>query len=241
VFFYVGIDLSDKFLDSCISNSFNEVISKFSNQLTSALKEYFPQALDMFGCITNRSALEFLGKVDTFDQVKSMSSGSTTEIEQLLVDCGINRSDSKERFYSVMKKPVSQVSQAVIRAKVRLKNAILNHLILLTEQIDDYQKQIQRIMDETPNGSLFSSLPGADYIVAGKLLVLYSSRDFRSANEVQCLCGTAPYTVRSGQSKAVRFRMGCNKFGRKTFHQLAFSSLRGCQWSKSVSEKSVHG
>ena len=215
---------------------------KFSNQLTSALKEYFPQALDMFSCITNKSALEFLQKVDTFAQLKSIASGSTTEIEQLLQDCGINRRDSKERFYSVMKKPVSQVSQAVIRAKVRLKNTILNQLILLIEQIAGYERQIQQIMDDTPNGNLFRSLPGADYILAGKLLVLYNSRDFRSANEVQCLCGTAPYTVRSGQSKAVRFRMGCNKFGRKTFHQLAFSSLRGCHWSKKrLSQKREEG
>lgn len=220
---------------------------RFSNQLTSTLKEYFPQALSMFSCITNKSALEFLKRVDTFAQLKFIASGSTAsrstaEIEQLLVDCQIHRRDSRERFYSVLEKPVSQVSQAVIKAKVRLKNAILDHLALLTEQIDGYEKQIQQIMDETPHGDLFRSLPGADYILAGKLLVLYSSRDFRSANEVQCLCGTAPYTVRSGQSKAVRFRKGCNKFGRKTFHQLAFSSLRGCQWSKKrLSQKRQEG
>ena len=215
---------------------------RFSNQLTSTLKEYFPQALSMFSCITNRSALEFLKRVDTFAQLKSIASGSTAEIEQLLEDCGINRSDSRERFYSVMKKPVSQVSLAVIRAKVRLKNTILNQLILLIEHIAGYEEQIQQIMDDIPNGNLFRSLPGADYILAGKLMVLYNSRDFRSANEVQCLCGTAPYTIRSGQSKTVRFRKGCNKFGRKTFHQLAFSSLRGCQWSKKrLSQKRQEG
>jgi len=212
---------------------------RFSNQLTSTLKEYFPQTLDMFSCIANKSALEFLRKVDTFAQLKSLS---TADIEQLLRDCQINRKDSKENFHNVMKKPVSQVSQAVIRAKVRLKNAILTHLILLTEQIDDYEKQIQQVMDETPHGDLFRSLPGSDYILAGKLLVLYSSRNFRSANEVQSLCGTVPYTVRSGQSKAVRFRKGCSKFGRKTFHQLAFSSLRGCQWAKKrLSQKRKEG
>ena len=202
---------------------------RFSNQLTSTLKEYFPQALSMFSCITNKSALEFLKRADTFAQVKSYS---TAELEQLLVDCGIKRSDSRERFYSIMEKPVSHISQAVIRAKVRLKNAIMNQLILLIEQIAGYEDQIQQIMDEMPHGDLFRSLPGADYILAGKLLVLYTIRDFHSANEAQCLCGTSPYTVRSGQSKAVRFRRGCNKFGRKTFHQLAFSSLRSCQWSK---------
>jgi transposase len=215
---------------------------RFSNQLTSTLKEYFPQALAMFSCITGKSALEFLKRVDTFAQLKSIASGSTTEIEQLLVDCGINREDSKERFYSAMEKSVSQVSQAVIRAKVRLKNAILNHLVLLTEQIADYERQIQQIMDEMTYGDLFRSLPGADYILAGKLLVLYSSRDFCSASEVQSLCGTVPYTVRSGQSKVVRFRKGCSKFGRKSFHQLAFSSLRSCQWSKKrLSKKRKEG
>ena len=95
-----------------------------------------------------------------------------------------------------------------------------------------YEEQIKRIMDETPYDDIFRSLPGADYIIAAKLLVIFSSGEFHSASEAQAFFGTSPCTIRSGKGLFIYFRKGCNKFGRNTFHQLAFSSLKQSQWAK---------
>jgi transposase len=202
---------------------------KFSNQLTSTLKEYFPQALEAFGSITNKSALDFLSKFDTHQEVKALSS---QKLDDILQECGFFRTDSKERFHGAMSKKPSSISRAVIKAKVRLKNVLVGHLLLLTQQIEDYDKQIQKLMDDTPDSGIFRSLPGADYILGARLLVLYSSREFASASEAQSFFGTCPYTSRSGSMISVGFRKGCNHFGRNTFHQLAFCSLKSSQWSK---------
>jgi transposase len=202
---------------------------KFSNQLTSTLKEYFPQALDAFGSIDSKCAIQFLQRVDTFAQVKAFS---TKELEQLLKECGVHRKDSKERFHKAMGKPVSHVSQAVVNAKVRLKNILVTHLQLLIQQIQEYETQIKSLMDSIPNGHIFRSLPGADYILGAKLLVLYSTRDFTDASEAQQLFGTAPYTAMSGQSRYVGFRKGANKFGRNTFQQLARGSIKSSAWAR---------
>jgi transposase len=202
---------------------------KFSNQLTSTLKEYFPQALDAFGSIDSKCAIQFLQRVDTFAQVKAFS---RKELEQLLKECGIYRKDSKERFHKAMGKPVSHVSQAVVNAKVRLKNILVTHLHLLIQQIQEYETQIKSLMDSIPNGHIFRSLPGADYILGAKLLVLYSTRDFTDASEAQQLFGTAPYTAMSGQSRYVGFRRGANKFGRNTFQQLARGSIKSSSWAR---------
>ena len=202
---------------------------KFSNQLTSTLKEYFPQALDALGSIDSKCAIQFLERVDTFAQVKAFS---RKELEQLLKECGIYRKDSKERFHKAMGKPVSHVSQAVVNAKVRLKNILVTHLHLLIQQIQEYETQIKSLMDDIPNGHIFRSLPGADYILGAKLLVLYSTRDFTDASEAQQLFGTAPYTAMSGQSRRVGFRRGANKFGRNTFQQLARGSIKSSSWAR---------
>jgi hypothetical protein len=202
--------------------------------LTSTLKDYFPQALDAFGSITNKSALEFLTRFDTHQEVKSLSA---EKIENILRECQCFRKDSKERFYNAMGKAPSCISSTVIKTKSKLKNILVSHLLLLVEQIDDYEKQIRKIVDETPHGGIFRSLPGADYILGARLLVLYSSREFNSASEAQAFWGTCPCTIRSGQSIAVRFRKGCNEFGRNTFHQLAFCSLQSSQWSKKQNAK----
>jgi len=176
---------------------------RFSNQLTSTLKEYFPQALDAFGSITNKSALEFLVRFDTHQEVKALLAESRQKLDNVLLDnvlaeCGFFRTDSKERFHSAMSKNLSVISQAVIKAKVRLKNALVGHLLLLIQQIEDYEKQIQNILDSMTDGGIFRTLPGADYILGARLLVLYSSRDFSSASEAQAFFGTCPYTSRSG-------------------------------------------
>jgi len=202
---------------------------RFSNQLTSTLKDYFPQALEAFGSITNKSALEFLARFDTHKDVKALP---VQELEKVLTECGFFRKDSKERFHNAMDTKPSVISNAVIKAKTRLKNVLVGHLLLLISQIEDYEKQIQKIVDDTPNGCIFRSLPGADYILGARLLVLYSSREFSSASEAQAFWGTCPCTSRSGSSMAVRFRKGCNQFGRNTFHQLAFCSLSSSQWAK---------
>ncbi len=202
---------------------------RFSNQLTSTLKEFFPHVLEAFGSIDNKSTIQFLKIIDTFDQVKGTP---RKKLEKLLDESGITRKDSRERFYQAMKKPGYRVSPALVKAKVRLKNALVTHLELLVNQIQEYENQIKYLMDNSTDGDIFRSLPGADYILGGKLLVLYSTRDFRSASEAQQLFGTAPYTSMSGQSRYVGFRKGANKLGRNTFQQLARGSIRPSSWAK---------
>ena len=141
---------------------------KFSNQLTSTLKAYFPQALEAFGSITNKSALEFLSKFDTHQEVRALLAKSSQELDDVLADCGFFRTDSRERFHSAMSKRPSSISPAVIKAKIRLKNVLVGHLLLLTQQIEDYEKQIQKLMDDTPDSGIFRSLPGADYILGAR-------------------------------------------------------------------------
>jgi transposase len=202
---------------------------RISNQLTNTLKDYFPQAIDAFGSITNKSALEFLKRFDTFQQAKSLSS---QDIEQFLNQYHCYNKKTRERFRSVMKKAPSEISQEIVRVKARLKNVLLKNLVLLIQAIEDYEEQIQQVMGEIPHGDIFRSLPGADYLLGAKLLVLYGSNEFSSHSEVGSFYGTVPYTSRSGKSVHVRFRVGCNKFGRGTFHQLAYTSLRKSQWAK---------
>ena len=201
---------------------------RFSNQLTSTLKEYFPQALDAFGSIDNKCTIQFLKRVDTFAQVKALSK---KKLEQLLKECGVYRKDSKELFHQAMNKSEYHISQAVVKTKTRLKNVIVAHLGLLTQQIQEYETQIQNLMDDSPHGHIFKSLPGAGYILGAKLLVMYSTRDFNDATEAQQLFGTAPYTAISGQSKFVGFRRGANKLGRNTFQQFARCSIKSSPWA----------
>lgn len=210
---------------------------RLSNQLTHALKDYFPQALDAFGSIDNKCALEFLKRIDTFQQVKVLSSG---QIKQLLKDCRCYQEKSKSRFIRAVEKHkkqrASHVAPEIVRAKTILKNALVSHLILTVQHIEQYDELIKAVMSHIPNGDIFTSLPGADYLLGAKLLILYASKDFNSANEAQVFYGTAPYTASSGKYRSVRFRRGCNKFGRNTLQQFARGSVKKSQWARKYYE-----
>ena len=202
---------------------------KLSNQLTHALKDYFPQALDAFGSIDNKCTLKFLKRIDTFQQVKALSA---EQIQQLLKDCHCYQKKSKSRFIEAMKQRASHISPEIVRAKIILKNALVSHLILTIQHIEQYDELIKELMSRIPNGDIFTSLPGADYLLGAKILVLYASKDFSNANEAQAFYGTAPYTASSGKYRAVRFRKGCNKFGRNTFQQFACGSVKTSKWAR---------
>ncbi len=201
----------------------------FSNQLTQTLKDYFPQALDAFGSIDNKCTLKFLERYDSFQQVKALS---TQQIEQLLKDCHCYHEKSKARFREAMKQRISHISPEMIRAKIVLKNSLVSHLTLIIQHIEQYDKLIKELMSQIPNGDIFTSLPGANYLLGAKLLTLYAGKDFSNANEAQVFYGTAPYTASSGKYHSVRFRIGCHKFGRNTFQQLACCSIKTSQWAR---------
>ena len=91
---------------------------RLSNQLTSTLKEYFPQALEAFGSLTNKSALEFLARFDAHEQVASMS---VQEIESVLKECQCFRKDSRERFH--------------VNSRFRGNPQRFQNLMLITEKV----------------------------------------------------------------------------------------------------------
>ena len=210
---------------------------RLSNQLTHALKDYFPQALDAFGSIDSKWVLKFLQRVDTFQEVKALS---PRQIEKLLKDCCCYQEKSKSKFTRAIEKhrkqKASHVPLEIVRAKTTLKNALVSHLTLTIQHIEQYDELIKELMSHIPNGDIFTSLPGADYLLGAKLLILYASKDFSSANEAQVFYGTAPYTAASGKYHSVKFRRGCNKFGRNTFQQFARGSVKKSQWAKKYCE-----
>ena len=59
---------------------------------------------------------------------------------------------------------------------------------------------------------------------------------FASARDVQCYCGIAPVTKKSGNSCSVRRRFACPKFLRQTFHEFADHARKWSPWSKAYYE-----
>jgi len=52
----------------------------------------------------------------------------------------------------------------MIRARILLKNSLVSHLILIIQHIEHYDKPIQELMSDIPNGNIFTSLYHFHYL-----------------------------------------------------------------------------
>jgi transposase len=123
---------------------------------------------------------------------------------------------------------------AIIEPYQRMALAFVARISALQKPIAEFQKRINELMQTCDEAPLFQNLPGAGEILAPRLMAAFGSqRDrFESAEEIASYCGEAPVTERSGKQKTVKFRRGCPKFLRQTFHEFAWSSAKHCAWAR---------
>ena len=84
-------------------------------------------------------------------------------------------------------------------------------------------------------GEVFHSLPGSGFVLSAKLLALFGDNmdRFDTANQAQCLFGTAPKNYQSGNYHKVLMRKACNKSARAVLYTFAFTTLRYSSWARS--------
>jgi transposase len=117
-------------------------------------------------------------------------------------------------------------------ARLRV-SALAAMLKPLHKIIAQWDRQIEKTMDQHPDAALFRSLPGAGPCLAPRLLVAFGTNRerFGRATEVAQFYGIAPVVRQSGQTKTVHVRHRCPKFGRQSFHENAGCALREEDWA----------
>jgi transposase len=203
-----------------------------TNQLTSALKTYYPQALEWAGELSSEQASAFLKKWPTLTDLKKVRAFRIREFYQ-------NYGRPKRE---VLDQRVRQIQQArpltsdpaVVMAGVMMVEALIGQIGPMQLAIGNYDKQIERLFQSHPDRAVFESLPGAGKVLAPRLLAAFGAdRDrFEQATEIQALSGTAPVTARSGKTLWVHRRWACSKFLLQTFHEFADQSRKFCDWAK---------
>jgi transposase len=152
-----------------------------------------------------------------------------------------SRSASKieQRLAQVQNAKALTTDAAIILPARFMVVALASMLQPLHQALAHLEKHIAQTMDEHPDAPLFRSFPGAGPALAPRLLVAYgTNRDrFQDANEVAQLYGVAPVVIQSGNSRTVRLRHRCPKFGRQTFHENAACALKKEPWARSYYEE----
>ncbi len=201
--------------------------------LGAALKEYFPQALELVnGNLASRLATDLLQKwpsLEAFQQAKPST------IMKFYYGHNIRSPKVMEKVLSIAQTAKALTTDpAIVESGARLSQLYAQLIQTLNPAIEAYEERIAQLFDAHPEAHLFRNLPGAGPALAPRLLAFFGTdrSRFEQAENVQSFAGIAPVTQSSGRSRVVYFRVACPKFERQTFHEFARLSIANCQWAR---------
>lgn len=203
-----------------------------TNQLTAALKMYFPQALEWFGDLHTTRASAFLRRWPSLQELKRASSPA---IRKFYKTQGYRGEDKLEQLIANIQKaqPLTQ-DGAVLLAGTMKVQALAAQIPSLSESIELYDQKIAALFSQHDDSTLFGSFPGAGASLAPRLLAAFGSDRgrFEFATDMQELSGIAPVTEKSGTGIWIHWRLACSKFLRQTFQEFAGCSILQSDWAR---------
>ncbi|HEV7402697.1 MAG TPA: transposase, partial [Chthoniobacteraceae bacterium] len=204
-----------------------------SNQLTSLLKGYYPQALALTG--DKRYAPLALAFVEKWPAVELLQRAKPETVRRFYQVHQVRRpAVIKERLALIAAaRPLTtdrglcEVSQLQLHRLVAELRVLARHLTALEEKRAE-------VFAAHPEAALFRSLPGAGAAMAPRLSVLFGTDRARWLNpgELQTYYGIAPVTEQSGGHKRVHWRWSAPLFARQTLVEWTGQSVKYSRWAK---------
>lgn len=205
--------------------------TRLLNQLTATLKEYYPQPLAMFDDLTTHLARDFLRAYPTPEAARRLRRAQW----QRFARAHRLSADRTAQLWEQLQQPTVPVPEAVMRAKARLVQVVVEQLDTVVQAVTTYHTEIARFFAVLPAAEWARSLPGGQHgvLVPTIWAELGDAPDrWQSAAHLQAHAGGSPVTERSGKQQRVRFRYACNTTLRYAVDRLAFCSLQRSEWAR---------
>lgn len=215
-----------------IDEDLTQQTTRLTNQLTAALKSYYPQVLVAFADIDRPVALAFLAAWP--DPVEARKIALSELMTWLREHRYPRAAQEAPRIWSALQQRALEASPGKRQAQVWAVRALVAQLQALQAEHRALRKHLEALFLANPDADLWMSVPGVAVTLGARLLAGFGpDRDrFELAEAAQALAGTSPVLYQSGKLKRVHMRRACDKHFRATVHQLAFTSLSRCPWAR---------
>jgi transposase len=208
------------------------------NQLTSTLKDYFPQALELVGeDLAAPLALDFLHRWPRLTDAKA-AKGIT--LKNFYHRHNVRRPERiQSRLDLVRSARLLTRDPAVVEVSVRIVRLLIAELRVVVEHVAEFEKAIAQTFGQHPEHSFFRELPGAGPTLAPRLLAAFGTarEQYPEAASMQRYFGVAPVTEKSGSRAWIHWRWNAPTFTRQTLVEWAGQTVIFCPWAKAYYER----
>jgi hypothetical protein len=196
-------------------------------RLRSALREYFPAALQAFGELDAPEALELLGRAPDPDRAARLS---RAQIAAALRRARRRHVEQRAaHIQQVLRAPALHQPIAVQTAYAAVAATQVRLLAALGGEVDALGEVVADHFGHHPAAEIIASQPGLGAVLGARVLGEFGDAPDRyaTAKARKNYAGTSPITRASGRSKVVQARYARNKHLADAVQQWAFCSLRG--------------
>ena len=201
--------------------------TRHTNTLRSALREYYPAALEAFDDLADRDALAILGRAPTPADAKRLS---LAKIRSALKAAGRQRNlDTRALQIQEMLRTAQLTAPAAVTAAFgATTRATVGIIAELNRQIGDLEAELATHFETHPDADIYLSLPGLGVILGARVLGEFGDdpNRYTTAKCRKNYAGTSPLTVASGKKHAVLARHVRNRRLYDAVDQWAFCALQ---------------
>ncbi|MEE9299162.1 MAG: IS110 family transposase [Acidimicrobiia bacterium] len=209
------------------------VRNRHTNMWRSALREYYPAALEAFDDLHHRDALAVLGRAPTPAAGRSLT---RPQIKAALRRGGRQRNFDRrtETIRAALRTDQLQGSEAVTEAFAATTRAAIGIIGELNTQIAGLEAELSAHFEQHPDADILRSLPGLGVILGARVLGEFGDDPNRYADvkSRRNYAGTSPITRASGKKRTVLARHIRNRRLADAIDQWAFCSITpspGCR------------
>jgi transposase len=209
------------------------------NQMTTLLRSYYPQALELVGNLDCTLAVDFLHR---WPELLSLKTAKPETLRRFYYAHNLRRPDLLESRLQFIRQAV-----ALSREEARVSVAVL-HLRCLLDQLRALRKHVALLEREIkagfadhPEADLFRELPGAGPALAPRLCVAFGTLRtlYPDPASLQKLAGVAPVREKSGRQLWTHWRWQAPRFLRQTWVEWAGQTVLYSTWAKAYYQQMV--
>jgi transposase len=207
--------------------------TQLGSQLRTALKGYFPQALELIGDNLERPlALDFLQR---WPDLASAQKARPATLRGFYNQHTVRRPKLIEQRLALIAnaRPLT-TDRAVIGPAVIQVTMFVELLRVLQKHVERLEDRIAEVFTDHPAAAFFRQLPGAGPTLAPRMLVAFGDdrERYREASHLQMFGGVAPVQQKSGNQLWVNWRWNASSFLRQTFVEWAGQTVLYSAWAR---------